>query len=185
MNRRPFSRTTLFVLGFCLTIAAAAIGSEEAQQPELQTAELGATHNVHSFGTTLLCGQPRHAALEQAKKRGVRLAVSLRQEGETDWDEAAAAKSAGLQFQRLPFRAPETLNDKVFAAARKILVDSERNPVMLYCGSANRVGAIWAAHRALDDGLTVEAAMKEGKEVGLRNPDYEKIVEEYIRRNQQ
>ncbi len=182
---KPFHSSSIAFLSFVfsLCVAVAAFGADKAKKPKLESAELGAAPNVHSFGSTLLCGQPNSAALEQAKNRGVKVAISLREEGETDFDEAAAAKSAGLQFHRIPFRAPETLNDKVFAATRKLLADSENNPVLLYCGSANRVGAIWAAHRALDDGLSIEAAMKEGKEVGLKSAAYEKITEEYIQRN--
>lgn len=177
------SRIALLSFVFCLCIAATSVEADNATKPKLEPAELGATPKVHSFGSTLLCGQPNAAALKQAKRRGVKVAVSLREKGETDFDEVETARSAGLQFHRIPFRAPDTLNDRVFAATRKILADSENNPVMLYCGSANRVGAIWAAHRALDDGLSIEAAMKEGKEVGLKSAAYEKITEEYIRRN--
>jgi len=176
-------RIAMLSLAVSLSFAAAVVAADEAKEPQLEQAELGATRNVHAFGPTLLCGQPDLAALEAAKRRGIKIVVSLREEGETDFDEAEAAKSAGLQFRRIPFRAPETLDDKVFAAALKILANSKDKPVMLHCGSANRVGAIWAAHRALDDGISVEAAIKEGKEVGLRNPAYEKITEEYIRRS--
>ena len=183
MKRRDFSHIAAVLFTLSLTIAATAAAADKTTKPKLQAAELGATRNVHSFGPTLLCGQPDLAALEQAKKRGIKVVVSLREPGEVDADEAAAAKSVGLEFHRIAFLAPETLDDKVFASVRKILADSGKSPVLLYCGSANRVGAIWAAHRALDGGLSVEDAMKEGKAVGLKSPDYEKIVEEYIQRN--
>lgn len=168
----------LWFAGFTIATASA----DEKGKLQLKDTQLGATPNVHSFGPTLLCGQPKGDALKIAKQRGIKVAVSLRQQGEVGWDEAAAAQAAGLKFQRIAFRAPDTLNDKVFAAARKALSDAEGQPVMLYCGSANRVGAIWAAHRALDAGLSVDDAIKEGRRVGMKGP-YEPVVIEYIRRN--
>ena len=177
----PLTAAVLIACAHWITVTT--IGAEEVKPPTLENATLGETANVHAFGKTLLGSQPNQAALEEAKKLGVKIVVSLREEDEAGFDEAEAAKSAGLEFARIPFLTPETLDEKVFSSARKILEDSQKNPVLLYCGSGNRAGAIWAAHRALDDEISLEAALEEGKTVGMRSPDYKKIVQEYIQNN--
>lgn len=151
--------------------------------PQLTKTELGQTKNVHNFGKSMLCGQPTAEEFAKAKELGIQRVITLREDGEVDWDQAGTLKKLGLEFHELGFRSPESLTDELLDKARKLLVDKNKKPVMLHCGSANRVGAIWAAHRALDEGLSVDEAMKEAKEVGLRNADYEKIVIDYIQRN--
>ena len=108
--------------------------------------------------------------------------VTLREAGEVDWDEPKTVRELGLEFHRLGFRAPDTLTDAVFDKARKILTTSKDKPVLLHCGSANRVGAVWMAHRVLDHGLSIQDAEKEANEVGLRTEQYRKKAIEYIQR---
>ena len=63
---------------------------------------------------------------------------------------------------------------------REVLSDHERKPILVHCASANRVGAVWLAHRVLDDGLAYEAALAEAKTVGLKAPALEQRAKEYI-----
>ena len=57
--------------------------------------------------------------------------------------------------------------------------------MILHCSSANRVGAVWLAHRVLDGGLKYNEALSEAKTVGLKLPAYEERVKEYSRQMQQ
>ena len=41
--------------------------------------------------------------------------------------------------------------------------------MFIHCTAAIRVGAFWAIRRALRDGLTPDAALEEGRKVGLVN----------------
>ncbi len=151
---------------------------------KLKSDKLGQTRNVHTFGKTILCGQPSATDFAEAKKRGIKVILSVRTQGEVNWDEKAAVEKAGLKFEHIPFRTTESLNDKVFAKTLKLLANQKKEPVLFHCGSANRVGAIWATHRVLNDGLSIEAAFKEGKEVGLRNMEYAKKAIKYIHKQQ-
>ena len=93
-----------------------------------------------------------------------------------------AVERLGMRFQRLDFQGPDSLTDAVFDQTRQTLRDAEtRNQaVMLHCGSANRVGAIWLVHRVLDDGLSLEEAEREAREVGLRTEGYLVRAKQYI-----
>jgi hypothetical protein len=54
--------------------------------------------------------------------------------------------------------------------------------MLVHCFSAGRVGATWLAHRVLDDGLTVEAAVAEAKTIGLKKEDFIAKATDYVRR---
>jgi uncharacterized protein (TIGR01244 family) len=146
-------------------------------------AELGKTVNVHVCGNVFLAGQPTVEDIEAIKGKGVKRVISLRQDGEVDWDEAGTFEAAGLEFKSIPFAAPETLTDEVFSQVRELLQVSDRTPTLLHCGSANRVGAVWMVHRVLDQGVELDEALKEAKVVGLRNPAYEKKAIDFIKRS--
>lgn len=154
----------------------------QAADTPLKSDQLGATNNVHTCGNVYLCGQPSAADLKLAKSKGIKTVLSLRTNGEIDWDEAAAAQQLGLKFECVPFRGPETLTDEVFDKTRDILKQSAKaqEGVIVHCGSANRVGAIWLVHRVLDDHIPLAAAQQEAKQVGLRTAEYETRAIEYI-----
>ena len=110
--------------------------------------------------------------------------MTLRKPEELDWDEAAAVEAAGMEFIAVPFDGPEELTDDVFEHVRQVLVENGDEPLVLHCGRANRVGAVWMVHRVLDDGVGIDAALDEAKAVGLRTPEYIEKAKDYIRRRQ-
>ena len=53
--------------------------------------------------------------------------------------------------------------------------------MFIHCTAAIRVGAFWAIRRAVRDGLSPDAALEEGRKVGLTNaPHLEDFVRAYI-----
>jgi protein tyrosine phosphatase (PTP) superfamily phosphohydrolase (DUF442 family) len=63
----------------------------------------------------------------------------------------------------------------------KITDDPANRPMFIHCTAAIRVGAFWAIRRALRDGLTTDAALEEGRKVGLVNaPHLEEFARKYI-----
>ncbi|QDU82168.1 hypothetical protein Pla110_39230 [Polystyrenella longa] len=151
---------------------------------QLKPTELDGIRKVHQFGPTLLCGQPDKEALKNAAENGIEVVITLRKESEINWDEADYVESLSLKFHQLGFQLPESLSDDILDKSRELLRNTEESPVMLHCASANRVGAVWAAHRVLDHGVDWQTAMKEAKQVGLRNPGYAEQVQDYIKRKQ-
>ena len=163
-------------------ISITAVAEEKAKNRKLESAKLGATRNVHSFGNDLLCGQPTAEDFAEAKNRGIKVVLTLRERDEVDWDEAAIVKKLGLEFHQFGFRAPDSLTDEIFDRSLSVLKNSKKSPVLLHCASANRVGAVWLAHRVLNDGLPLDKARGEAKQVGLRTDVYEAKALDYIKR---
>ena len=174
-------RNSALALAAMFSILTAARAGEPAAA-KLEAASLGSTSPVHRFGTIWLAGQPGKDDLALARELGIRTVVNLRKPGELDWDEAAAVGSLGLTYVNHPFQAPGELTDEIFDAVRGELARAGEQPILLHCASANRVGAVWLAHRVLDGGLTYDAALREAEIVGLKNPAHRDRAREYIER---
>lgn len=172
--------TTFQTLALLLAVSAQLAAQPAAPTPALKADQLGDTRNVHSFGLNLLCGQPSEAEFVAARKRGIKVVITLREKDEINWDEADTVKKLGMEFHDFGFRDPADLTDKVFDSVRVALQKSKEKPVMVHCASANRVGAVWLAHRVLDAKIPVEASLAEARAVGLRTSAYEQRAYEYI-----
>jgi uncharacterized protein (TIGR01244 family) len=152
-------------------------------EDELAPATCGKIARVHRLADVYLAGQPTAEDLAQAKKDGIKTVINLRPDAEIKtFDERQAAEAAGLAYVHIPFAGADEATDAVFDEARKQLKAAKR-PILLHCGTANRVGAVWLPYRVLDDGLTLDAALAEAKTIGLRTPALEAKAKDYIERH--
>ena len=175
----------LLVLAFSRIASAAESPAATQGQPPVP-AKLGSTPNVHASGPVWLCGQPSPEDLQLARQKGIAVVLSLRLPDEISWDEEKAAKQAGLEFQRLAFNTADTMTDEILNAARDILKEAQRDgkPVILHCGAANRVGAVWLVHCMLDRGLSQAEAEREAAQVGLKTASLKNRALEYVKSQQ-
>lgn len=149
---------------------------------KVKTMKVNGFKKVSKAGRLYLSGQFQPANLKELREWKIKKVISLRTVGEVKWDEPSAIRSAGMDFVRLPFRQMEQLNDKLFDGVRKEL--KSKKPVLLHCGSSNRVGGVWLTYRVLDEGVDLNIALKEAKIVGLRHPKIQAKALDYIRRKQ-
>jgi uncharacterized protein (TIGR01244 family) len=155
---------------------------ETATPAELREADLGTTNNVHAVGNLYLAGQPAQDDIDALVERGVKTVVCLRKPEEVDYDEAASVEAAGMAFVSIPFDTAEELTDDVFDRVRATLAEHGDEPLVLHCGRANRVGAVWMVHRVLNEGVGIDQALKEAQTAGLRTPEYIERAKDYIER---
>ena len=134
--------------------------------PQIEKCELGHATPVHKYGNVYLSGQPTEQDLPLLKADGMRTIINLRPNKELSWDEGAAVNRAGMKYVHVPFRGEDELTSKVFDQVLGVLGDKESGPMLLHCGGADRVGAIWYAHRVLNDKLDPVEAELEAKKVG-------------------
>lgn len=175
---------------FCTTPAAGqtAAAAEEAHRlafaEKLEPYECGDVKRLHTYRGVFLASQPSPDDFEQAKLGGIKTVIDQRHASERkDFDERAVVTGLGLEYRRLAWNGVDELTDAMLDRTREALRTAPR-PLLIHCSSANRTGATWLAYRVLDDGLSVEAALAEAKTVGLRSPDYERVVRDYIARRQ-
>lgn len=179
---KNFTRIAALFAVLLLSAAAQAGDKPPAGADKLEPYECGNVQRLHVFGTTFLASQPDKDDFKTASEAGIKTVVNLREPGEQDWDEAARVKELGMTYVNVPFKSPVSLTDAVFDNVRALLNAKGNKPLILHCSSANRVGAIWLAHRVLDGGLTYDEALKEAKTVGLKLPAYEAKAKDYIGR---
>ncbi len=114
-------------------------------------------------------GQPDEAAFERlAEDAGIKTVISLRRPQELeqlDFDEPALVESLGMHFVNIPFTPDSFSADDVDRLA-EVLAETE-GPVLLHCGSSNRVGGMWAAYLARHRDVDLDEAIRLGKTAGL------------------
>ena len=112
-------------------------------------------------------GQPDEAALERLNAAGYAAVIDLRLPHEERGlaDERAAVESQGMSYIPLPI---DSRTDITFDKANELdrILAQFDGPVLIHCGSGNRVGALMAL-RASINGADEETAVEAGKETGL------------------
>ena len=176
--------TAPFVLFFALLVSIGQTTAQENKPPVIERSSLGNTKNVHKADRLFFAGQFSKDEIKLISDAKVTRVITLRTDGEINWDEESAIKEAGMTFIKIPFRKPETLTDEVFDKIRELLRDKSET-TLFHCGSANRVGGVWLPFRVLDEGVDLEQALSEAKEIGLRTPFIEEKALAYIKRKQQ
>lgn len=180
MMKHHAMRIAAPALLLALVVGAGAQPGEKANK--LRPEKCGTIKNLHVLGKLYFAGQPDKGDFALLKKKGVQTVVNLRTAKEMPFDEADIVKQLGMAYYHIPIAGPESLTDEVFAQTRRLFNDRSKHPMLVHCASANRVGAVWLAHRVLDDGVSYEQALKEAQEIGLSNVGMEKRVREYIER---
>ena len=157
---------------------------EQAIVGTIVETSLGETNKVHRLNNLFFAGQFTQADIEKLKEAKIERVITLRMDKELDWDEKAAIESAGLTFARFPFASPGGLTDEVFDKVRESLKDKSQT-TLLHCGTANRAGGVWLPYRVLDEGVDLETALAESKQIGLKSPFIKEKALDYIKRHQE
>lgn len=120
-------------------------------------------------------GQPTPEQMADAAARGVRTVVNLRPPEELDWDEEAVVREHGMDYVCIPVAGPDDLSEANIRSLSEVLSDRDRFPVVIHCGSGNRVGALYALKKHRLDRCGVDEALAAGKAAGLTG------LEAYVR----
>ncbi|MCI0491162.1 MAG: protein tyrosine phosphatase family protein [Blastocatellia bacterium] len=125
-------------------------------------------------------GQPSEQAFGKIAENGYRSVLNLRTESEIDLTrERELVEKAGMRYISIPVAGnalkPE-LADQFLSAVK----DTANHPMMIHCGSANRVGAFFMIYRVVEQGWPEDKALEEATQIGLRSPALKKFAEDYI-----
>jgi uncharacterized protein (TIGR01244 family) len=111
-------------------------------------------------------GQPDQEVLSIAKDAGIVAVLDLRGASEDrGMDEVPAVEALGMRYISLPIDNAAAVNFENAAEFNRIL-DGIDGPVLVHCGSGNRVGALFALRASLA-GDSDEEALAAGKAAGL------------------
>jgi len=126
-----------------------------------------------------VAGQPAPDALKKLGTMGFRTVVSLRAPAEGFGKDQAVVEGQRLRWVNVPV-SPATFSKKDVESVARVLDDPSAAPILLYCGSSNRVGGVWAVYQAMK-GKSLEEALAEGKKAGLKSPQMIEAVEKSLR----
>lgn len=150
-------------------------------QSDIQEVAPGLANGSCPLEGVATAGQPREEHLRQLADKGYKAVVDLRTAGEPrDYDEAVAAREAGLEYLNLPVAGPP--EDEMFDRFRQVMRDPGKRPVLVHCGSANRVGALLIPYLVLDEGQDPQEALNTAVSVGLRSRELADAALAYVNR---
>jgi len=115
-------------------------------------------------------GQPDAEALKVFAEAGYVAVIDIRTAGEDrGLDEAAVVQGLGMDYLQMPVGGRDGIT---FENAEKLeqLIGLYDEPVLVHCGSANRVGALFALNVYRETG-DVNKAMEAGRAAGLTGLD--------------
>jgi len=176
----------LALFPFCQVPSVFGQGAADVKEAAstVQTAALGSTDNVYKCGNLFFSGQFSAEDLSQISGEGITRIITLRTDGEIDWDEKGEVQDASIEFLQVPFQTPEALTDEVFTKVRNLLKSNSKK-TLLHCASSNRVGGVWLPYRVLNESVDLETAILEAEQIGLRSPSIKEKALDYIRRTQE
>ena len=153
-----------FTLVLFTFLIAACTGSNQVNIDQLTSAEIAnfSTQTNIMFAS----GQPTQDQVAVLASAGVKHVISLRTEGELEWDEPALVESLGMDFYSIPISSGNGLTSENARSLDNLLASLDGQPVLLHCGSSNRVGALRAI-TARDGGASIEEALSVGRRWGL------------------
>jgi uncharacterized protein (TIGR01244 family) len=138
----------------------AAAMSASVSIPDPAPCHIEGMRNCAKTGEVLIGSQPSDSALDTLAAQGYKVVVSTRAPGEIDWDERAKVESLGMRFVQIPMPNPVTeITDAQVARLDSVLTHAD-GPVVLHCGSGNRVSGLWAAWLVADQGVSPSEALR-------------------------
>ncbi len=114
-------------------------------------------------------GQPTKDQIASAGSAGYKTVINLRTDTEPGFEwEAAAVKVAGMAYVSIPVAGPADLTkDNVVRLDAALKEAAVAGPVLLHCGSGNRIGALLALRAVWLEGKDPAVALAYGKASGL------------------
>ena len=167
-----------------LTLAVVMAVSVSVAQSQVKKATIEGVTNFAQVETTVACaGAVTPSAVAGIKRMGFASIINLRLDNEKGADieaEAAAAKTAGINFVHLPLNG--SMPDPAVADRFLQIVTAPGNqPAFIHCASGNRAAAMWLIKRVLVDKWDNDRALEEAGQLGAMSPVMKTFALDYIK----
>ncbi|HSB10988.1 MAG TPA: protein tyrosine phosphatase family protein [Blastocatellia bacterium] len=163
-------------------LSTAGIRQERAKLDQIQAALKDDVPRIlcvdERFATA---GQPKDSAFAKLAENGYRSVLSLRtgSEGIDIAHEKEMVEKSGMRFINIPVVSSEPKPEQVTEFI-KAVKEKANQPMLIHCGSANRVGAFWMIYRVVDQGWDEQKALEEAIQIGLTSAGLKTFAHEYI-----
>ena len=168
---------------FLMAAFAAMVISIAFAQSQVKKSTIEGITNFAQVETTVACaGAVTPSAVAGIKKMGFASIINLRLDTEKGADieaEAAAAKTAGINFVHLPLNG--SMPDPAVADRfLKVITEPGNQPAFIHCASGNRAAAMWLIKRVLIDKWDNDRALEEASQLGSISPVMKTFALDYI-----
>ena len=165
-----------------LLFVAAFFGGRAVSAQQVTKQAVPGVTNFAKLETTVACGGATTPdAVPELKKMGFASIINLRlpsEPGANVEGEAAAAKTAGINFFNIPFSGANpdpAVADKFLAT----ITAKDNEPAYIHCAAGNRAGAMWMIKRLVVDHWDTDKAYAEATALGLTSPALKQFAVEY------
>ncbi len=128
----------------------------------------GGFNNLFRDGKVYFAGQPTADALRRAPDHGIKVVVNLRTEEEmrsrVGFNEKSLVQGLGIEYVSIPV-TPKTFG-LADADRLKQVLSTTPGPVLIHCGSSNRVGGLWALYLYRYRDFNLNDAIDRGQRAG-------------------
>lgn len=158
-------RLLIVILAAGLSVACFGGDNESVSSLTVDLATVVGSGEVTPVDGITSAGQPDEAGFEVFADQGYTTVIDLRTAGEDrGLDEPAVVEGLGMEYVLLPIGRDAVNFDS--AKALDELIKAADGPVLVHCGSGNRVGALLALGKSLE-GADDETALEYGREGGM------------------
>jgi uncharacterized protein (TIGR01244 family) len=172
--RKQISLLIFFVV---LAVSSSAQDHDGQSIAFMKADQIGAGESIPPETRFLVSGQPDEAVLRALADAGFTTVVDLRLPREDrGLDERETVEQLGMVYAPLPISGASDITFENAGALDQLLAETD-GPVLLHCGSGNRVGALFALREKLL-GASSDEALAVGKAAGLTRS--ESVVSERL-----
>ena len=157
--------------------------ADDKSRPSIRTLPIENAPNVSTYDHKIyFAGQPNQEAFKQFAGFGIKTVINLSSEQEMadlGFDEKTVIEEAGMGYIHVPM-GYEIPDASILQKIMGVLDTANDAPVLLHCSDSNRVGAIWSLYAGRRGNLSVDKAISEGKDAGMKAPSFEMAVREVL-----
>ena len=113
--------------------------------------------------------------IKYLQEKGIKIAIDMKERGETDFPDEEALKKAGIRYHHFPVSDINDLDFDTLSELSRIL-NKDRGAKLLYCMSGNRVGAALALQQSLVCGHPKQRAFDAACKIGLTKEELKEKV---------
>lgn len=147
-------------------VLAGVVVAEDQERIHVDIDQVTNSEDIRPVDGLTSSGQPDANEFALFAEAGYVAVVDLRGESEDrGLDEPAVLESIGMQYVSLPLSSPDAISFENAAKLDEIVAGYD-GPVLLHCGSGNRVGALLAL-RASMNGASDDEALEYGRSAGM------------------
>jgi uncharacterized protein (TIGR01244 family) len=124
-------------------------------------------YSAQPYPNLITAGQPSKKNFVALSKKGIKTVINLRAYHEfSQFNEAKWVRSLGMKYIHIPIQDSNDLNE-INAKRLDDALNNLKTPVLLHCGSSNRVGGLLAIRANLIKKIPIKQAIQFGQESGM------------------